>query len=382
MRANAISSLSRTVVESYVNEVCLDRALKNKFLASEAAADALPQYKIMPLFSLWKRHGRKFLLMLLVLRLVLLPALAVAALGNLVMAVVALLRKRLSAADLPDSISLPNSNHLKLFHYLFDDFDQRVSFRCKAPWAMLPYLSAADYLRATLIVWRVLFAIGCYREQQGVRRRDLIFHAVDVMQLTWFALFVEKAGRAGKAMVTDCNLQRWDYIATKLTDRCSVIQHAYIHGDIEFTNSFGTVDCLYVFDAGFEAVFANYYKFRTSAIIRPKLDLQQVGEGKRVLFLASSAPYVEFEIDFLQRVKNNLDFFVVLKLHPRHVYESSVERLIALADAMLDAACFPECECMVSYDSFLGFEYKALGKMVLFLKDEDSVNAFMETSSK
>ncbi|GEM_PF-2413754 len=378
MRANGISSLARIIVESYVNEVCLDRALKKKFLANEAAAEALPQYKIMPLFSLWKRHGRKFLLILLVLRLLLLPALVVAALGNLFIAVVALLRKRRSAADLPDSISLPNSDHLKLFHYLYDDFDQRVSFRCKAPWATLPYLSASDYLRATVIVWRVLFAIACYREQRGVRRRDLIFHAVDVLQLTWFTLFVEKAVRAGKALVTDCNLQRWDYIATKLTDRCSIIQHAYIHGDIEFANPFGTVDCLYVFDIEFETVFARYYKFSTSAIIRPKLDLQQVGEGKKVLFLASSAPYLQFEIEFIRRLKSDLDYFVVVKLHPRHVYESSVNRLVALADKVLDSSCFPDCECMVSYDSFLGYEYKALGKNVIFLKDEGSVELFLE----
>lgn len=376
MRASSVSSLPRIIVESYVNEVCLDRALKNKFLANEAAADALPQYKIVPLFSLWKRHGRKFLLMLLVMRLLLLPALAVVALCNLALAVTALLRKRLSTADLPDSINLPNNDYLKLFHYLFDDFDQRVSFRCKSPWAMLPYLSAADYLRAIVIVWRVLIAIGCYREQLGVCRSDLIFHAVDVVQLTWFTLFVEKTGRAGKALVTDCNLQRWDYIATKLTDRCSIIQHAYIHGDIEFANPFGTVDCLYVFDTGFEAVFARYYKFSTSAIIRPKFDLQKVGEGKRVLFLASSAPYLQFEIDFIRRVKSGLDYFVVVKLHPRHVYDSSVEQLLALADEVLSVSCFPDCECMVSYDSFLGYEYRALGKKVVFLKDESSIGEF------
>lgn len=378
MRANGVPSLAQVIVEAYVNEVCLDRALKGKFLSSEKAANALPQYKIMPLFSLWKRHGRKFLLMLLVLRLLLLPALAVAAIGNVAIAGVSLFRKRHSVADLPDSISLPNTNSVKLFHYLFDDFDQRVSFRCKMPWGMLPYLSAGDHLRAIFIVWRVLIVICFYREQYGVRRRDLIFHSIDVVPLTWFSLFIEKAALAGKSFITDCNLQRWDYIATQLTDRCSIIQHAYIHGDLEFVHEFGSVDCLYIFDAEFEAVFARYYKFGASAIISPRLDLQQVGEGKRVLFLASSAPYLQFEIEFIRRVKSDLDYFVVIKLHPRHVYESSVEQLVALADKMLSASCFPDCECMVSYDSFLGYEYKALGKKVVFLKDESSIQAFLE----
>lgn len=378
MRAERISSLARIIFESYVNEVCLDRALKQKFLGGEKGADALPQYKVMPLFSLWRRHGNKLLLILWMLRKTLVPLLAIAALCNLALALWAVLpSQRKSVAELPDSVCLPNSNHVKLFDYLFDDFAQNASFRCKRPWAMLPYLSVTDYIRAMFIVWKVLAAILSYGGNQGVRRRDLIFHAIDLLPLTWFSLFVEKLSWAKRGIVTDCNLQRWDYISTRLSERCSVIQHAYIHGDIEFIYPFGGVDCLYVFDPEFEAVFSRYYKFHRSAIIRPKLNLQQVGEGRSVLFLASSAPYVQFEIDFLQRVKNNLDFFVVVKLHPRHVYEASVTQLTALADRVLDAACFPECEYMVSYDSFLGYEYKALGRKVLFLKDEDSIDRFM-----
>ncbi|WP_095155517.1 hypothetical protein [Pseudomonas sp. Irchel 3E13] len=379
MSADKTSSLARVIYESYVNEVCLDQALKQKFLGDEKVADALPQYKIMPLFSLWKRYGNTFLLVLWAIRIALLPLLAVAALCNLFLAVRALFSSKSKAvADLPELICLPNSSHVKLFNYLFDDFAQRISFRCKRPWSMLPYLSALDYVRAVFIVWRVLATILLHRAHRGVRRRDLIFHAVDILPLTWFSLFVANMSRAEKALITDCNLQRWDYIATHLSRRCSIIQHAYIHGDLEFTYSFGAVDCLYVFDQEFEAVFSRYYEFRRSAIIRPKFNLQSVGEGRPVLFLASSAPYVQFEIDFLQRVKNNLDFFIVVKLHPRHVYEASATQLTGLADKVLDAACFPECAYMVSYDSFLGYEYKALGKKVVFLKDEDSVEQFME----
>lgn len=378
MSAERISSLARIIFESYVNEVCLDRALKQKFLGSEKGADALPQYKVMPLFSLWRRHGNKLLIILWALRMTLVPVLAIAALCNLALALRAVFpSQRKSVAELPDSICLPNSNHVKLFDYLLDDFAQKASFRCKRPWAMLPYLSVTDYIRAMFIAWKVLAAILSYGGHQGVRRRDLIFHAIDLLPLTWFSLFVEKLSWTKRGVVTDCNLQRWDYISTRLSERCSVIQHAYIHGDIEFIYPFGVVDCLYVFDPEFEEVFSRYYKFHRSAIIRPKLNLQQVGEGRSVLFLASSAPYVQFEIDFLQRVKNNLDFFVVVKLHPRHVYEASVTQLTALADRVLDAGCFPECEYMVSYDSFLGYEYKALGRNVLFLKDEDSIDRFM-----
>ena len=97
-----------------------------------------------------------------------------------------------------------------------------------------------------------------------------------------------------------------------------------------------------------------------------------------MLFLASSAPFLEVEINFIERVKREFDFFIVVKLHPRHVYDESVSRLTALADHVAAPAVFPDCDYQVSYDSFLGYEYKALGKNVLFLKDERSIQMFME----
>lgn len=379
MPSNQVSLLARLLLESYVNEVRLDRRLKEKFLKAGSEVDALPQYKIMPLFSLWKRYGNKLLLVLWCIRLVLLPLLAVAALLNIVLALVfACLPLRKSSADLAEPVCLPNTDNFKLFHYLFDDFFQHARFRCKRPWAMLRYLSATDYLRALLIIWCVLFAISRYAPQHGVRRGDLIFHAMDILPLTWYALFVSKLSQAGKSFITDCNMQRWTYIGTHLSERFSVIQHAYIYDDLAFTHPFGGVDCMYLFGMEFEGLFSRYFNFRRTAPIRPKLDLQHMNSDRKVLFLASSAPYVQAEIDFLQQVKNNFDFFTVVKLHPRHVYEDTVAQLTALADRVVEATCFPECDVMVSYDSFLGYEYKALGKDALFLKDQGSIRAFME----
>lgn len=374
-----VSALSTLILQAYVNEVCLDRSLKEKFLASEPLAESLPQYKIMPLLSLCKRYGKPMRWLLWLMRFSILPMLVFAALSNLLLVLVfAPPFFRRDVAALPQVVCLPNTAHLKLFHYLFDDFDQRMRFECRRPWAVLRYLDAKDYWRALLIALRVLCSVLRYPPQQGVRRQDLIFHVLDLLPLVWFSLFICKLSDFGKCLVTDCNLQRWDYIATHVTSGCSIIQHAYIHADLEFVHPFGRVDCLYVFDPEFEVVFSRYYQFRSTDIIKPKLKLDDMGSDKEVLFLASSSPFLAVEIDFLERVKLKFDFFIVVKLHPRHVYDESVSRLISLADHVAAPTVFPDCHYQVSYDSFLGYEYKALGKNVLFLKDERSIQIFME----
>lgn len=383
MSEKSVSTLSALILQAYVNEVCLDRALKAKFLASEPLADALPQYKVMPLLSLRKRYGKPMMWALTLLKFSMLPAITLVAFSNLVLALA--FATRLARRDLnklPDTICLPNKTaNLKLFHYLFHDFEQRPRFECRRPWAMLRYLDAGDYLRALIIVWRVVWSVLWYPSQQGVRRHDLIFHVLDLLPLVWFSLFVCKLSDSGRRMVTDSNLQRWDYIATHVTGQCSIIQHAYIHSDLGFSHSFGQVDCMYIFDPEFEKDFSRYYRFKRTDIIRPKLKLDDMGSDKEVLFLASSAPFLDVEIKFLKNVKLRFDFFVVVKLHPGHVYDESVSQLVSLADYMAPPTSFPNCHYQVSYDSFLGYEYKALGKAVLFLKDERAVDKFMERDS-
>ncbi|MEW5715679.1 hypothetical protein AB1462_25420 [Pseudomonas sp. SB113] len=379
MSAKSVFEISTLIFQAYVNEVCLDRALKEKFLASEPFAEELPLYKIMPLLSLRKRYGKPALWALALLKYTILPMLMLASLSNLFLALIfstPLFRR--DAGRLPGTVCLPNTAHLKLFNYLFDDFDKRIRFECRRPWAVLQYLNAKDYLSAVVIAWRVIGLVIARAPEEKVRRQDLIFHVLDLLPLVWFSLFVRRLSLHDKYIVTDCNLQRWDYVATHVTNQCSIIQHAFIHPDLEFAHPFGVVECLYIFDPEFEKTFSRYYRFGRTGIITPKLQLDDMGSDKEVLFLASSSPYLQAEINFIERVKREFDFFVVVKLHPRHVYDESVSRLISLADCVAAPTVFPDCDYQVSYDSFLGYEYKAMGKNVLFLKNECSIQKFME----
>ncbi|MHC8355007.1 hypothetical protein ACYZTL_07195 [Pseudomonas sp. LB3P81] len=377
MQNKSVKILSDLIFESYINEVCLDRAMKDKFLADKPRIENFPAYKALSIYPLFKKYGLLILAILWVVRLLMVPAVFLFSIISLLMSFVVLVwpHKR-KLADLPENICLPNTQNLKLFKYLYGDLKGRVFFVCKRPFDFVGYLSPADFVKGFLIVVRVLAKTLAFKGSERVLRRDLILHMFDLVSMAWFSLFIHKLASKGKAFVTDSNHQRWDYVITHLSKRCDLIQHAYIHADLKFDYSFGQIKCLYVFDSMFEQVFLNYYTVSAVDVIIPNLKLDLVTSEKPVLFLASSAPFVNIEIDFLKQIRQKSDFCIVVKLHPSHVYDSSVKQLTVLADRVVGRAVFPDCDVMASYDSFLGYEYKALGKRVVFLKDEISEDLF------
>jgi hypothetical protein len=380
MQNKSVKIISDLIFESYVNEVCLDSALKDKFLADKVGIEKFPAYKALSLYPLFKKYGVFVLGVLWVLRFLMVPAVFLLSIVSIFMSMVVLVwPRRRKLTDLPESICLPNTPNLKLFNYLYCDMGGRVFFICKRPFQFVSYLSPVDFIKSFLVVVRVLAKTIAFKGRERVFRRDLVLHMFDLISMAWFSLFVCKLAARGKEFVTDSNHQRWDYMITHLSPRCDVIQHAYIHADLKFDYPFGQIKCLYVFDPMFEQVFLNYYSISAVDIIKPKLKLDLITSEKRVLFLASSAPFLNIEIDFLNLIRQKFDFYIVVKLHPSHVYDSSVKHLIALADRVVGKTVFPDCDYMASYDSFLGYEYKALGKCVVFLKDKVSEDLFADS---
>jgi len=371
MVADSVRYHSRLIFESYVNEVCLDYALKEKILANVRQADALPNYKIVSTFFLFKKYGLIIPYTLRLFSIFVIPMLLLISLSlNLILSVLFFVfpfQKNIS--DLPKEILLPVDNNFKLFRYLYDDFDSRLYFVCKRPATYIMYFSAGDFLKSFQIVVSVLVRIIMFRNTRQVRRKDLVFHVIDLIPISWLSLFIQKLTTEEKTFITDCNLQRWSYLLTHMTTNCSLIQHAYIHKGLQFDYSFGSVSYLYVFDPVFKSDFTDYYQVENIGIIRPTYELATFQSEKKVLFLASSAPFMNFELRFLQFIRHHYDFYIIVKLHPFHIYDASISKLTILADIVIEKDVFPDCDYMVSYDSFLGFEYKSMGKNVHFLKD-------------
>jgi len=378
MSNEQVNLLSKLVFESYVNEVCLDYALKEKFLSSEKIGNSFPIYKVIKMYPLLKRYGLSMQVFLWLSKFLIVPVVFCLSFLNIIFALlffISPLRRDISA--LPEEVLFSNDNNFKLFRYLYDDFDERVHFVCKRQISGLRYLSARDFLVSFYVVINVLYKIILFENTEEVRRGDLVFHVIDLLTIVWFSVFSYKlVVEEGRNIITDCNLQRWSYVLTHLSSQCSVIQHAYIHEDIKFNYPFGNIRCLYVFDSKFKDIFSVYYNVVSIKKIRPNILLDEFESLKPLLFLASSAPYIDSELSFLKSIRKSHDYFIVLKLHPRHVYDSKVLELKALSDRVVGSNVFPNSEYMVSYDSFLGYEYKAMGKKVVFLKDNNVKDYF------
>jgi hypothetical protein len=370
-------NIARVVFNAYLNEVRLDIALRDKFLAREPAASFLPRYKMMVILPFYKKHPWLVSLGLWVASVALLPTLFI---GSILLALMGMLyacfRRRPRYADLNEEICFPVSSNFKLYHYLFSDFDRRQKFLCRKAFAFVDYFSVFDFVRAFFVVQYVLWYSLTNRYNKDIRFRDLSLHLRDLISISCFAVFVAQLDTHGKRPITDSNLQRWDFIVSHLAPCASLIQHAFIHADIDFEAPFGRLGRLYVFDPLFVEVFARYFTIEQVGKVAPKINMSSCSSSKPTLFLASSEPYLDIEIDFLRFVRTHLDYHVLVKLHPKHIYGNAVNTLLGMADEVVGRSDFPDSDYMASYDSFLGYEYKSLGKRVLFLKEGWSLSSF------
>ncbi|WP_210643499.1 hypothetical protein [Pseudomonas sp. Tri1] len=369
--------IAQVVFSAYLNEVRLDIALRDKFLAREPSASFLPRYKMMAILPFYKKHPGLVVLGLWAASVTLLPVLFVGSILLVLMGMLYACCRRLPRyADLDEEICFPVSNDFKLYHYLFSDFDRRQKFLCRKAFALVEYFSVSDFVRAFFVIQCVLWYCLTKSYNKNVRFRDVSLHLRDLISISCFAVFVAQLDAHGKRPITDSNLQRWDFIISHLAPRASLIQHAFIHADIDFEAPFGRLGKLYVFDPLFVEVFARYFTIDQVGKVAPKIRMSACSSSKPTLFLASSEPYLDIEIEFLRFVRAELDYHVLVKLHPKHIYGDAVNILLGMADEVVDRSDFPDSDYMASYDSFLGYEYKSLGKRVLFLKEGWSLSSF------
>jgi hypothetical protein len=369
--------ISQVVFNAYLNEVRLDIAVRDKFLAREPAASFLPRYKMMVILPFYKKHPRLVSLGLWGASVALLPALFFSSILLVLLGMLYACFRRLPRyADLNEEICFPVTNNFKLYHYLFSDFDRRQKFLCRRTFAFIDYFSVFDFARAFFVVQCVLWYCLTKRYNKDIRFRDVSLHLRDLISISCFAVFVAELDAHGKRPITDSNLQRWDFIVSHLAPCASLIQHAFIHADIDFEAPFGRLGKLYVFDLSFVETFARYFTIEQVGKVAPKINMRPCSSTKPTLFLASSEPYVDIEIEFLRFVRAHLDYHVLVKLHPKHIYGGAVNTLLEMADEVVGGGDFPDSDYMASYDSFLGYEYKSLGKRVLFLKGGWSLSNF------
>jgi len=344
-----------SIFHAIENERCLDLRYRAAY-TSLRDDDPVPNYKVMKQLALKNKLGilyRPFI----ALALALIPILAMIQ-WLLAMVVSAAYAGRVGGASLHivtttqgniDLIEAALSADSSLKGRLQDrnilDFDR---------------LSREIGLRGVLLCitshLRLLFHI--LRTDRS-RRTDLLLHSRDAFVLLMLMCYVQR--HPSHVFVTDDHYQRWAFLLSHNCEDFRIVQHGFLDPNIAFAHSFGIVQSLYVCDLIFLPEFATYYKILRSRIFSPVRDITLNPFSSEGLFLASSFPSIDDEIELLVQITAHRDVPVIVKFHPAHSYDSRKLRLAALASYVCSDDENPACKVFISHNSFMEFAYKARG---------------------
>ncbi|MFW0737287.1 hypothetical protein [Flavobacterium sp. T12S277] len=187
------------------------------------------------------------------------------------------------------------------------------------------------------------------------------------------------------AVVTEDHYQRFAFIISNL--ECSnfvIVQHGYIDNSIKFPSEFGEINNLLLRDLQFLKSFEVYYKVNSYSILARNTTSIFSSENLRAsCFLASSSPFIDSEIKFAQFFKNKFNIKLIVKKHPRHVYNrEKLKILLSFADEeWVDDVRFPNSRLFISHGSFLEFEYKSAASFTFKLSDYFCIEELFEDPS-
>lgn len=205
----------------------------------------------------------------------------------------------------------------------------------------------------------------------GPSRTDLLLHARDALSMLMLAEYARRNPDA--IFVTDDHYQRWSFVLSHRARRLWVVQHGFLYDDIDFPYDYGRIECLFSRDPLFVPKFRTYYAIDTMTTLPSELVLASSDIEGSAVFLASSAVSIEAELAFIKAFKERSDAPVIVKLHPHHSYDDRANHLTSMADRVAPAQEFPNCRVLVVFNSFVEFEYRALGKKTVSIDRAGSV---------
>lgn len=191
------------------------------------------------------------------------------------------------------------------------------------------------------------------------RRTDLLLHSRDSFVLLMLVGYVQR--HPTHAFVTDDHYQRWAFLLSHYCGDFRIAQHGFLDPNIRFPHVFGIVQIVYVRDPIFVSEFTKYYRIHESRVFSPIKHFTPNPYSETGLFLASSFPSIDEEIDLVRLVKAQRDVPVIVKFHPAHSYDGRKLQLSTLASHVCADEDHPRCQIFVSHSSFMEFDYGACG---------------------
>lgn len=239
--------------------------------------------------------------------------------------------------------------------------------------AIAPFLSYRDRFSIFLDVSRLLGSVFSLNSDRIV----LLLHARDAVELLILAKFARS--RPSDIFVTDCHYQRWSFVLSNASENFVLVQHGFLDLGIELPHVGGIVRTALVRDFESCDIWRRSYRVIESCKIFscfPKLDFNPY--GAKGVFLASSFPSLDVEIQFLKSVREIVTSPIIVKFHPVHSYGRRMNELASLADYVCRPDENPLCGVFVSHSSSMELVYRHWGVPTVSLLSEQSIEAAVD----
>lgn len=349
--------IAELLVQALENERALDVAYRMDMPPEAAPSGWIPNYKPMAQLSLRRRFGvlyRPFIAAAIV-------GIALGQAACLALAFVRSLGRGERADDVVCLLPTIPSNRALILEAMAQAPDVSAGPAVRMidldPPMLARLIGRGGVLRAGAAVLRVYADI--LTGATG-RRLDLLLHMRDAFALALLTAFTLQ--RPTCPVWTDDHYQRWAFLLSHASRRLHIVQHGFLSDTIPFAHPFGTVALLAVRAERFVALFAAHFRIGRWYIFR-RTHPEASGPREAMLLLASSAPHVAEEIEFLQRFRAGSALPVAVKLHPAHTYDERKERLLALADRVCAKDERPVVTVFVSHSSFMELDYAENGAL-------------------
>lgn len=221
-------------------------------------------------------------------------------------------------------------------------------------------LTRGEQLRAFVLLAKLYNAI--LRNKDGVPIFDLVLHSFKAVDLIVLASFLEH--RPDAQFITTSMLQKWTYVLGARTRGPGpwVVQHGVLPTDITIPYAFFPVARIFAFSEEQAATFKRlFYRADSIRITPANLKITPIVPEQRGVFLGSSFPHIDTELEVLKWVKTHFDVPIWIKLHPKHIYDQRAKHLRALADHVVEGDTSPECLVFLSHSSTYGLHYEQAG---------------------
>jgi hypothetical protein len=241
---------------------------------------------------------------------------------------------------------------------------------CKDSREWVSRLSFGDIIKTGLNLLDVLKA--CL--QSSGNRLALLLHARDAANLLLLAIYAKQ--HPDDVFATEDHYQRWAFVLSHTTQQLWIVQHGVLDTNIQFTHRYGRVAQLFVRDAASLGDFASYYETITRHELHaPAQNLRSNPHSKTGVFIASSFPTLDAEIDFARHFSKLELAPLIVKLHPAHRYDARKTKLLSLAAYVCSEDEAPDCQVFVSHSSSMELIYKSHRIPCVSLKSEGSLEA-------